>query len=224
MRTAKHVWQNDLGFVWMFFITVLTLVSTQLPTGVFGERNFILRFCFFLFTLLAVQSSALPKRGKTIGYLIASSLFLLSVAIIFEKGTGLLLFYTVGVTLYMVFIIALVINQIFASGRITARKIAGGVAVYLLLGHLWTSLYLTLYMLAPDSFQFGGESIAEEEAIEKLSYFSIVSLTTIGYGDLLAVSPMARILAMTEGLLGQLFPTIFIAKLVALQIEHSRST
>jgi hypothetical protein len=122
----------------------------------------------------------------------------------------------------MIFIIALVVNQIFEGGMITTYKIGGGIAIYILLGHIWSSLYLTIYILHPTSFQSGGELIQRDEALKQLSYFSFVTLTTIGYGDITAVSSVARILVMMEGLLGQLFPAIFIAKLVSQQMGGAK--
>lgn len=216
------IWKNDVGFLWMLAITLLALISTQLPSGLLIENKFLVRFSFFLFTLIAIRSSALPVVGKVIGYGIASLLLLLAVALIRIDNQGLILVYTICVTCYMVFILALVINQIFASGAITLNKIGGGIAAYILLGHLWATLYFTVYIIQPSSFQHGGESIEASEALRHLSYFSFVTLTTIGYGDILAVGAVARTLVMLEGLIGQLFPAIFIAKLVSLQIEHSR--
>lgn len=224
MKTAENLWKNDVGFLWMLAITLLTLISTQLPTGVILENKFIVRFSYFLFTLIAVKSSALPAAGKILGYAIASILLLLAIAIIRIESQGLILLYTIFTTGYMIFILALVITQIFASGTFTINKIGGGIAAYILMGHLWASLYLTVYIVQPASFQHGGELIQEGEALKHLSYFSFVTLTTVGYGDIIAIGSLARILVMLEGLMGQLFPAIFIAKLVALQIEDSRKS
>jgi hypothetical protein len=222
MKPAENLWKNDVGFLWMLAITVLTLISTQLHTGLVLENKFIVRLSFFLFTLIAIKSSALPVAGKTIGYVIASILLLLAIAIIRIETQWLILLYTVFTTGYMIFILVLVISQIFASGTITVNKIGGGIAAYILMGHLWATLYLTIYIIHPTSFQHGGAVIQEGEALKHLSYFSFVTLTTIGYGDIVAIGSLARILVMLEGLMGQLFPAIFIAKLVTLQIDHSR--
>ena len=54
-------------------------------------------------------------------------------------------------------------------------------------------------------------------------YFSIVTLTTLGYGDITAVHPVARSVVMMEALLGQLYPTILIARLVTLQMEARKN-
>jgi hypothetical protein len=54
-------------------------------------------------------------------------------------------------------------------------------------------------------------------------YFSVVTLTTVGFGDIAAVHPVARSLVMVEALLGQLYPAILLARLVTLQMETRRS-
>ncbi|HEY7534991.1 MAG TPA: potassium channel family protein, partial [Thermodesulfobacteriota bacterium] len=56
----------------------------------------------------------------------------------------------------------------------------------------------------------------------KLLYFSFVTLTTVGYGDITAVHPVSRSLAMLEGLIGQLFPAILIARLVSMELYYRR--
>jgi len=222
IKPLNNLWKNDTGFIWMLLITVLTLITSQLTEGIIWESKFIARFGFFLFTLIVIKSSALSRSGKAIGYGIASLLLLIAIAIIQAEKPWLMLLYTITATGYMIFIIVLVVNQIFVAGAITVNKIFGGVATYILLGHLWASIYLTIYIIDPAAFLHGGELIQRDEALKHLSYFSFVTLTTIGYGDIIAVNAGARILVMMEGLMGQLVPAIFIAKLVSLQIEHSR--
>jgi len=223
MNLSNNLWKDDKGFIWMLAISVISLVSTQITTGIILESKFIVRVGFFLFTVIAINSSALRFAGKAIGYTTACSLLLLAVIMIWTETQTLLLLYTGLATGYMIFIIALVVNQIFAEGMITVYKVGGGVATYILIGQLWAGLYLSVYILHPSSFQYGGEIIRGDEALKQLSYFSFVTLTTIGYGDITAVSSAARVLAMLEGLLGQLVPAIFIAKLVSLQIESSKA-
>ncbi len=217
----KNLWENDKGFVGMLAISIILLIISQLTEGILWQSKFIIRLGFFFFTLIAVKSSSLSNVGKTIGYTIAFATMILALAMIRVEAHGLNFLYTVLATGYMIYVIALVVNQIFANRIITTYKIAGGVAAYILLGHMWASLYVTVYIIQPDSFQFSGEQIQSGEALKQLSYFSFVTLTTIGYGDIVAMSSVARILVMLEGLLGQLFPAIFIAKLVSQQIKDS---
>jgi hypothetical protein len=198
------------------------LVSTQLTESFFGEDKLIVRIGFFVFTLVAVKSSSLSSLGKLIGYIISAAILLLAIVLIQTESQELSLLYALLITCYMIYIVALVVSQIFASAIITTYKIAGGVAAYIIVGHIWATLYIAIYIIYPDAFQYGGQPIQSGEALKQLSYFSFVTLTTVGYGDITALNSMARVLVMLEGLLGQLFPAIFIAKLVSQQIEDSK--
>lgn len=223
MKRDHNIWKNDHGFIWMFVISVLALISTQVDFGLVGESKLLLRLGFFLVTLIAIKSSYLSSISKSVGYLMAFLMLLSALLILKTESQLLILLYSILSTGYMLFILWLIISQIFAEGIITLNKIFGGVAAYILIGHLWSSVYHTLYLINPDSFQHAGQAIETTgEALKQLSYFSFVTLTTIGYGDILAISSEARVLVMLEGLIGQLFPAILIAKLVALQIEHAK--
>jgi hypothetical protein len=78
----------------------------------------------------------------------------------------------------------------------------------------------------PGAFNIQGPlALGGGEALQShLFYFSFVTLTTLGYGDIVAVHPMARMLVILEGVAGQLFPAILIARLVSLQVQSKRKT
>ncbi|MCU0807263.1 MAG: potassium channel family protein [Candidatus Contendobacter sp.] len=95
--------------------------------------------------------------------------------------------------------------------------LCAGVATYLLLGLLWAFAYQLVDRLVPDSFAFtvGPSSSRSLEGFNSL-YFSITTLATSGYGDIVPVSGLARMLAMTESVAGLLYVALLIARLVAL--------
>jgi len=111
---------------------------------------------------------------------------------------------------------ALIIRQFLARGQAIKHRIAGAVAVYMLLGLLWARLYELVKLIDPGAFK-----IAHDEGLATLFYFSFVTLVTIGYGDVVPVSLVARNLAILEGLTGQLYLVILISSLVA---ERSAKT
>jgi Ion channel len=84
-------------------------------------------------------------------------------------------------------------------------------ALFLLLGLLWTALYLAIDAFSPGSIQIGSHP-ADRQA--ELLYFSLVTLSTIGYGDIVPVNGEARILAALEGITGVLYIAITVALLV----------
>ena len=115
----------------------------------------------------------------------------------------------------------MVLWQVLREGPITRQRVQGSIVIYLLLGLIWAEAYMLAAHLNPGSFA-GTLPEGQNALSAHLTYFSFVTLTTIGYGDITAVSSGARVLVMLEGLLGQLFPAIFIAKLVSQQLEDSR--
>ena len=117
---------------------------------------------------------------------------------------------------------AIVMGEIFREGPISVHRVQGAVAVYLLLGLVWGCVYELVEMYRPESFHSLSAPLAHGVPPPDLVYFSFTTLTTVGYGDVLAVHPIARYLAMLEALTGQLFPVILIARLVAMELESRR--
>ena len=104
----------------------------------------------------------------------------------------------------------LIIMQFLAKSQGIKHRIAGAVAVYLIIGLLWARLFELVILFNPGAFQ-----ITHDEGIATLFYFSFVTMLTIGYGDVVPVSLVARELAILEGLTGQLYLVILISSLVA---------
>ena len=119
-------------------------------------------------------------------------------------------------TLASVALICLVLlSQIFRSGIVTSARVQGGVAVYLLLGLGWAHCYQIANCLIPGSFQ---SSVGSFFSVVEWYYYSFATLTTLGYGDIVPIKPVARSLAIGEALTGQLYLTVLIARLVALEV------
>jgi voltage-gated potassium channel Kch len=110
---------------------------------------------------------------------------------------------------------AVVLRQVLRAGRITVHRIIGSAAAYLLLGIAWGELYRLLCAIAPGSLVSSAGSALDRS---HYLYFSIVTLTTTGYGDITPLLPFARSLMMLEALTGQLFPAILIARLVSMEL------
>ena len=107
-----------------------------------------------------------------------------------------------------------VVVQAFRSALVNVHRIQGAVAAYLLFGLTWAAAYQLVDALAPGSFA-GAPTAAPDSRL--WIYFSFVTLTTVGYGDVTPVHPAARSLALLEALTGQLYPAILLARLVSLQ-------
>lgn len=120
-------------------------------------------------------------------------------------------------------IAAIVARHVFASGRVTAHRLQGAVLLYLNVAALFSILYNALDTLAPGAIVAAGGGLLPREIpahAAALSYFSLTTITTTGFGDLVPIDPIARSLANLESVFGHLFPATLLARLVALHVAH----
>lgn len=123
-----------------------------------------------------------------------------------------------GFVLVMVWCVGL---QVMRSNEISANRVIGAVSLYLLFGSLWAVAYAVVEMLNPGSFDGFSQPVAQGWSIEWL-YFSFVTMTTLGYGDLAPLSATARTLAYMQAVFGQFYIAILVAGLVSAYISDRR--
>lgn len=123
-----------------------------------------------------------------------------------------------GAVLSLSLLAAAILRQTFAPGRVTLRRIEGALAAYLLVGLIFASAYDALNTLAPGAFERGGVPLPSTPRSGEFLFFSVITLTTTGYGDIVPVHPVARSLAMLQVITGTLFTTVLLARLVSLEL------
>ena len=115
----------------------------------------------------------------------------------------------------------IVARNVFAPGRVTYHRIVGAVFLYLLVAMAFASIYMIIGANNPAAFNGLFVTDTSDNAAH-LIYFSMVTLTTAGYGDIVPVSGFARALSNLESAFGALYPATLIARLVSLEIEGRR--
>jgi hypothetical protein len=113
-----------------------------------------------------------------------------------------------------------IVRSMFGSGALTFDSIAGAVCGYLFLGLGWAVIYSMIESFWPGSFEAGQSLISGEESTPRqvLTYFSFVTLTTVGYGDVLPVTPVTRTCAWIEAIMGQFYLAVIVAGLVSMLV------
>jgi hypothetical protein len=119
--------------------------------------------------------------------------------------------------LFVGFVMLHLLFFILRAPRIDSEVLCAGVAGYLMLGLLWAFAYILTARLDPDSFVFSvGPAASHVMKGFTALYFSVITLSTVGYGDIVPVSGAARMLALMEAMTGTLYMAVLIARLVAL--------
>ena len=115
-----------------------------------------------------------------------------------------------------------VLHAVYAPGRITFRRLQGAVVLYLNLAVICASAFSLIWELSPTAFATLAAPTGGPDDLATMLYFSLTTLTTTGYGDIVPVDPFARSLANLESVIGQFYLAITVARLVTLEMEHRR--
>ena len=111
-----------------------------------------------------------------------------------------------------------VAHAVYAPGRITFRRLQGAAVIYLNLATIFASAYGLIWELSPGAFVNLVTPAGDPQEVATMLYFSLTTLTTTGYGDIVAVDPFARSLANLESVLGQFFLAITVTRLVTMEL------
>jgi len=116
----------------------------------------------------------------------------------------------------------IVLTHVFRAGPITASRIQGAIAAYLLIALMFAAIYMWIDFHTGNT-AFGGSYTAPltgENPLRRFVYFSFTTLTTVGYGDVVPINSFARAMSNLEAVIGQIFPAILLARLVSLEVSH----
>lgn len=122
------------------------------------------------------------------------------------------------------FVLANLLRFVLRAPQVTTEVLCAGLATYLLLGLSWSAAYLLVAHCQPDAFSFNAV-VVPSRTLQPYDafYFSLLTLTTAGYGDITPVSRVARMLATLEAIVGVFYVAVLIARLVALYSAPPKS-
>lgn len=202
---------------------VLLLLIVAAPSATGPSATFLVEALFAL-VMVAGAYSAAARAGHSWRFLALTALTLLvRWSALLLGGTTLEVVSSFLTVTWIVYAIAIVGQQLFEQAKVTTNMIFGAVVAYLLAAVAFAFVYEAIELRQPGSFS-GLPAGADPRALgDALLYFSLVSLTTVGYGDITPASSLARPLAVLEGAFGALYLAVVIARLVGLHIASSIS-
>jgi len=153
----------------------------------------------------------------------ASSVFTIAVLLLVVAGilmdrAGLRYTHLLVMLAFFVWTAWVAARQVLFTGAIDGNKIVGAICIYMLLGYIWALCYMLIAEITPGAFN-GLPQAAWQENFFNALYFSFITLTTVGYGDISAVFPLARFLVVMEALFGAFYMSILVASLVGVRMS-----
>lgn len=212
--------ENNFAYLCVALITLLfsAALVDDFPTA-WGENFFSLVSILMLMVSIKSLNTEIAWR-KIVYVLIALQIILTVIGNYFVIPAMkylvllLLLFFFIG-SFHAVY------KQIFFQGKIDRNKIIGSISLYILLGLVWAIIYLFLIQLDPHAFS-GIESAGGswQNDFSRVAYYSFVTLTTLGYGDVLPISHLAQFFVSMEAVIGVFYMAIIVSSLVSLGISR----
>lgn len=209
-------------------------------TGDIPFSRFIVPGAFVLVLLTAVFDVGKTHALLVIGGLIAVPAVVSQVVLTLmpQASTATHVISNVTNLALLVFVTYRIIRDVMSHEIVTADTVRGTLCIYLLLGFVWWSAYSLVESIDPHAFKYSSEIAAtqtleqenldaaitadDEDVRPSLLYFSFVTLTTLGYGDVTPVNPKAQSLSLLEAIVGQLFVAVTIARVVGMHTASSQ--
>ncbi len=183
------------------------------------KSRFLLNLAFSLILIAGLYTLRTSKKSFYFGVALAT-LNMVANLFLFSGGNPYAdAVYRVSAIMFYAFIVHSLLKYILASNQIDNDVLYGAVCVYLLIGIMWGVLYYLLETVSPGSFQINQNS--EGTLQTHMLYFSFVTLTTTGYGDIVPLTAMAHSLSVLESVTGVMYIAIMISRLISAFNAHS---
>ncbi len=219
------------------YLLLLIALTTLLTLYPFWGRDVVglATFDLVFWGVLLGGLWALHRTRRLLGIAVALAIaaFIASVATYLTSSRGILLVSCLLDLTLLVFVTANILSHVVLDeGRMDADRIFGAVCGYLLIGLCWALIYGALDLMQPGSFHLGKAPVPPPDPnadpaphfadMDPLLYYSLVTLSTLGYGDIVAMTRAARSLSALEAIVGQLYMAVVVARLIGLQLLARR--
>ena len=223
---------KSLLFQHRFAVLFILLLCVILIPPYFENAPWIGSFWRALFTLVLLWALYTVAGSRRV--LILAALVLVPTMAstwLADPGHEIYLAYIDNITniIYFALICAFLGQYILTNRRVTLEVIFAAMCLYMMLAILWAAIYTNLELYYSDAFTFSGQ-LAGDAGIERdnifshMIYFSFITLSTLGYGDVLPVHKVSQNWAAVEAMIGQFFIAIVIARLVSVYtVEEEES-
>jgi len=204
--------------VYLLIVLLLYLLLVPIVDRVI-RINILFDLFMSVILVAAIYAVSQDKRRAIIASLLGAPMLVFMWLSNYYTGDWIAICASFFAVLFFCYSIIRLLTFIFRESYVTKDVLYAAISVYLMMGVMWAGIYALMSNLDPSSFAIG--SLENKDPNFIYTYYSFVTLTTLGYGDIAPMTDIAYSLAILEAIIGQLFLTVLIARLVALHITHS---
>lgn len=228
-KGASSSGSRDFHYYGILLVSLLLLLlALPIIDHVFGKVSVPILTVLVLVVLFAAIYSASRERPAV--FYVSIALAVLTIAahgvVLASEAVMTAAYRALADGLFYLYIAVVIAIHVLSARRVTTDILLGAVCVYLMLGLGWASIYEFAELIWPGSFRsveplFRGS--LEDGSLRGAGfvYYSFVTLSTLGYGDITPVTPPARALAWMQAVVGQIYLVIAVARLVSLNVSSS---
>ena len=211
---------HDDNFVYLTFALLLLLLGTAAAQQFFSLSAQHLVQSATVVTLVVgvwgVDSKSLYFRQ---GFIFPIAIVLVALASYWLDTSGNDHYHLFLLLIFLISTAYQTSKQVLFSGEITGNNILGAICLYLLMGLIWATTYTLLQISFDQSFSSLSETTAWYSLFPDFVYFSFVTITTLGFGDISPTLPLARFFVYLEAIVGQFYLAILVASLVGTRMS-----
>ena len=191
------------------------------PTlGMLVRMKFLVDLLFAIILFAGIYAVSRDKHQMRLALGLALPAFVSTWLSLLFTSNWLWITQAVFGILFFGYTISLMGRYIFSAQQVSRDVVYAAIITYLMIGLLWAYVYGVIAILAPGSFDVSRADIKSVDFI--FTYYSFVTLTTLGFGDIVPLTGPAYSLVILEALVGQIYLTVLVARLVGLHIAHSQ--
>lgn len=182
--------------------------------------DLIMTIILGLIILICVNQVSRTRITINLSFILALLMLVCYIDIlIMGRSKDILICYFAILTVFLAFMTISVISSVARHQEITINTLLGAICGYLLIGFTWCYLYLTIAHINPLAFSYQMEGTLRDN-IQHFIYFSYITLTTVGYGDIVPKTDLTRAFTWLEAATGQIYLAVWISQLVAIHIAQ----
>lgn len=207
-------------YIFLGLLISLVLSFTVAPffeeNGLAAELLNILLIAALVFSVIVVSHS---KTSFFIAAILSMPMLLANLEFSLHETQEFSVVAASTTVLFFTYVVLKLLKNIFTTKQVNVNLILCSICVYFLIGVVWALLFALVNMHIPGSFDLPAHIIDSAE-INDFMYYSMVTLTTLGYGDITPLSAPAKSLSAMEALVGQVYLTVIVARLVGLHMKE----